>query len=185
MTRMDHSLRPMLPPAGDEPAIADGEAVLPAGGAPLDETTIAYILPAQRHFEGLKQAAGQLGGLLVLAAAASKSITQEHAMLEAARRAHAEAAEGIAGLTPPAQAAHHHHHLRAAAKAIGAALAEAGRSLHAFAAGRRDIEAALRPLKLGHRHLGWAAGALPGFEMVSFGQACCAGHAAGAANPGN
>lgn len=184
MTRMDHSLRPELPI--DDGGTARGRpAATLAGSAPLDEATVAYMLPAQRHFEGLKQAAGQLGGLLVLAAAGSKSITQEHAMLEAARLAHAEAAEGIAGLTPPARAGHHHHHLAAAATAIGSALAEASRSLHAFAVGRRDVEAALRPLKLGHRHLGLASKALPGFEMVSFGQACCAGHAAGTADPRN
>jgi hypothetical protein len=174
MTKMDHSLRPQLS-SGDAPPLPQAEP-LAAESAALDAATVAYVLAAQPHFEGLKQAAGQLGGLLVLAAAGSKSITQEHAMLESARRVHAEAADGLACLCPPARAAHHHHHLGQAASAIGAALVEARRSLHAFAAGQRDVDGALWPLKLGHRHLGWAANALPGFEMVSFQQACCAGH---------
>jgi len=178
--RIDHSLRPAQLPAADAAVLPEMPGPPVAEGGALDDATVAYVLAAQPHFEGLKQAEGQLGGLLLLAAAGSKSITQEHAMLESARMAHAEAAEGIAGLPVPVRARHHHHHLSEAASAIGAALDEARRSLHGFAAGRRDVDEAFRPLKLGHQHLDWASRALPGFEMVSFQQACCASHAAAA-----
>jgi hypothetical protein len=176
--RIDHSLRPALLPAEDAAILPETPAAPVAEGGALDDATVAYVLAAQAHFAGLKQAEGQLGGLLLLAAAGSKSITQEHAMLESARMAHAEAADGIAGLSVPARARHHHHHLSEAAAAIGSALDQTRRSLHGFAAGRRDVDEALRPLKLGHRHLDWASRSLPGFEMVNFQQACCAGHAA-------
>jgi hypothetical protein len=176
--RIDHSLRPAQLPIEDAALLPERLGPQVAEGGALDDATVAYVMAAHAHFEGLKQAAGQLGGLLVLAAAGSKSITQEHAMLESARMAHAEAADGIAGLPVAARARHHHHHLREAALALGAALDQARQSLHGFAAGSRDVEAALRPLKLGHRHLDGASRSLPGFEMVNFQQACCAGHAA-------
>jgi hypothetical protein len=181
MTRIDHSLRPslVLPDAepGSPAAAAEGCLAVDLSAA-LDAQTVAYVLAARPHFDGLKKAAGQLAGLLVLAATGARSITQEHAMLKAAADAHAEATDGLATAHAPARAAHHHLHLTEAARTIGAALAVAAEQMHGFAAGRREVDAALRPLKLGYRHLQWAAGALPGFEIVSFQQACCAGHSA-------
>lgn len=181
MTQVDHSLRPaqLLSDAGT-PTSDDNATTHSADRlfSSLDENTVAYVLATRPHFDGLKQATGQIAGLLVLAAAGTKSITQEHAMLEAARAAHAEAADGLKAVRVPPLAVHHHHHLVQAAMAIGAALEMAASQMHDYACGRRDVDAALQPVKLGYRHLHWAASALPGFEVVSFEQACCAGHAA-------
>lgn len=186
MTHMDHSLRPtFLLPGAEAERGDDTEAprLVADLSSSLDEDTVAYVLATRPHFDALKKAAGQLAGLLVLAATGAKSVTQEHAMLEAARAAHAEAADGLAAARVPSRAAHHHRHLMEAARAIGGTLGIAGEQMHGYASGRRDVEAALRPLKLGYRHLQWAAGALPGFEIVSFQQACCAGHSADAPGP--
>jgi hypothetical protein len=180
--RIDHSLRPdPIPPSGaagapsatsccdDHVAIAADEL-----SRALDEATVAYVLATRPHFDGLRQAASQLAGLLVLAASGARSITQEHAMLDAARQAHAEAADGLASATVSARARHHHRHLVEAAQVIEIALKRATESMHDYAAGRRDVDAALAPLKAGYRHLQWAAAALPGFELIDFQGACCA-----------
>jgi hypothetical protein len=180
--RIDHSLRPdPVPPSGaagtpaaspcceDHGAIAADEL-----SRALDDATVAYVLATRKPFDGLRQAASQLAGLLVLAASGAHSITQEHAMLDAARKAHAEAADGLASATVSARARHHHRHLVEAAQVIGIALERATDSMHDYAVGRRDVDAALSPLKAGYRHLQWAAAALPGFELIDFQGACCA-----------
>jgi hypothetical protein len=178
--RMDHSLRPdsaLLSTGTDAPAGAccgDHAAFADGLSQTLDDATIAYVLATRAHFDGLRQAASQLAGLLVLAASGARSVTQEHAMLEAARQAYAEAADGLASVAAPARARHHHHHMSQAAAVIEIALREAGASMHDYAAGRRDVDAALAPLKAGYRHLQWAASALPGFELIDFQNACCA-----------
>jgi hypothetical protein len=179
--RIDHSLRPDPAPlsvAGVAPAASccdDHAAPAPDELArSLDDATVAYVLATRQAFDGLRRAASQLAGLLALAASGAKSITQEHAMLEAARQARAEAIDAIASATVPARARHHHRHLSEAAQVIGIALQQAGASMHHYAAGRRDVDAALAPLRAGYRHLQWAAAALPGFELIDFQNACCA-----------
>src|ERR1700687_1577044 len=76
------------------------EIIIPAGEAHshLDDETVAYVLAARKHFEDLRQVAGQLGGLLVLAAAGAKSVTPHHPMLEAAERLYESASEDIRGM---------------------------------------------------------------------------------------
>ena len=44
----------------------------------LDDRTIRYILETRPHFEDLRHAVGQVAGMLVLAAAGSKTVTQDH-----------------------------------------------------------------------------------------------------------
>jgi hypothetical protein len=180
--RIDHSLRPERSPLSDGGNTAATAACCEDHGAAsaellsqtLDDATVAYVLATRPQFEGLRQAASQIAGLLVLAASGARSINQEHAMLDTARRAHAEAADGLARAVPPARARHHHHHLTEAAEVIRLALERASESMHDYAAGRRDIDTALAPLKAGYRHLQWAASALPGFELIDFQGACCA-----------
>jgi hypothetical protein len=180
--RIDHSLRPEpVPPSGATGTLSAASCCEDHGAISaddlsraLDDATVAYVLATRRHFDGLRQAASQLAGLLVLAASGARSITQEHAMLDAARRAHTEAAHGLASAVVSARARHHHRHLVEAAQVIGIALERAAESMHDYAAGRRDVDGALAPLKAGYRHLQWAASALPGFELIDFQGACCA-----------
>jgi hypothetical protein len=156
-----------------EPVAA--ETVEDTVGDGLDDATLAYVLASRPLFEQLRRAAGQIAGLLVLAAAGGRS-AQDHPMLGLAASARDEALDGLRGLPVPQAAAHHHRHLMRAARAVSAAVDAAGRGLH-----RRDdaaLDAALLPLRAGYQELQWATGALPGFAMVAFDQACCAGHRA-------
>lgn len=180
--RIDHSVRPASLLDVERTNAGPSDCGCPGHEADLaedlsksfDQATVRYVLATRPHFEGLRQAASQLAGLMVLAAAGAKSVTQEHAMLRAARCAHAEAVEGLAAARVPPRASHHHRHLTEASSAIGLALARASESMHRYAAGSREIEPALAPLRRGYRHLQWASAALPGFELIDFQQACCA-----------
>jgi hypothetical protein len=138
----------------------------------IDDETVAYILLAQKYFEDLRQVAAQLAGLLVLAAAGGKSATPDHPMLEAAERLHASAAESIRGLRATSRASAHRDYLSRAAAKLECALSSA--QTHLWHAGRgAEIEPILNPLQATYAQLRLAAGALPGFEMISFEQACC------------
>ena len=175
MRRIEQGFRPGLvaEAVAPEPGCANPPADVLAAG--LDDATVGYVLRARMPFDLLRQAAGQLAGLLVLAAAGGSS-AQAHPMLGLAEGCVSEALDGLRGVMPPDAAVHHHHHLRGAAVAIGAALANARERLH-----RRDdasMDAILVPLRAGFLHLQWAADALPGFEIVAFGQGCCATHPA-------
>lgn len=142
-------------------------------GEGLDDATLAYVLASRPVFEQLRRAAGQIAGLLVLAAAGGRS-AQDHPMLGLAASARDEALETLRSLRVPQAAAHHHRHLARAARAVSAAVSAAESGLH-----RRDdaaADAVLAPLRAGYRELQWSTGALPGFAMVAFDQACCASH---------
>lgn len=147
----------------------------------LDEATCAYVTAMQLPFEQLRQAAGQLAGVLVLAAA-TKQGAAGHPMLDLADRARREAAEAIRACHPPSQGTHHHLHLTQAARGIAAALDAARRWLRGEDEAAAD--AVMVPLRAGYRDLQWAAGALPGFEIVAFSQGCCARHTQAAPPPG-
>ena len=77
----------------------------------IDDETVAYILPAQKYFEDLRQVAAQLAGLLVLAAAGSKSAPPDHPMLEVAKQLHKSATAGIRGLRATERASAHRDYL--------------------------------------------------------------------------
>ena len=133
---------------------------------PLDDATVAYVMTARRAFEDLRQVAAQLAGLLVLEAAGAGNGGPEHPMLAAARQRHAEAAETLHGARVTKRARRHHEFLLAAADLIGRAIEAADRGL--------DIDPVLEPLRIGYAHLQGAGRELPGFDMVSFEQGCCA-----------
>jgi len=141
----------------------------------IDDATAAYVAEMRMSFEGLRQAEAQLAGLLVLAAATGQAIAG-HPMLDMAADAMAEAADGIRSVKIPPRAEHHHAHVLSALQALRLTLSAARRCLV-----RRDaatIDTVLVPLRQAHRHLLWATGALPGFEVVALSQACCAQYAA-------
>jgi hypothetical protein len=138
----------------------------------IDDETVAYTLVAQKYFEDLRQIAAQLAGLLVLAAAGGKTATPEHPMLDAAERLHESAATGIRTLRPTARASVHRDYLSRAAAALECALSSA--QSHLWQAEQSaGMEPILHPLQAAYEQLRLAAGALPGFEMISFEHACC------------
>jgi hypothetical protein len=137
----------------------------------VDDATAAYIVENQKCFEDLKQVASQLAGLLVLAAAGSKSALPDHPMLEVAGELFREASDAVHRARPTPRARRHHEHLARAEADIGAALDAAKRLL--------EIDPVLIPLRAGYAELERAADALPGFEKVAYERACCGrqGHA--------
>jgi hypothetical protein len=156
------------------PGLEPGPAVVDCGNARIDEATTAYVEAMQAPFDRLRQAEAQLAGLMVLAAASRRPVAG-HPMLDLVAEAAAEAEDGIRTVKVPPQAQHHHHHVLEAARDIAIALDASRRCLR-----REDdaaLDAAIAPLKAAHRHLLWATGALPGFEIVALSQACCAQHA--------
>jgi hypothetical protein len=123
----------------------------------IDDQTTAYILAVQAYFEDLKQVAAQLAGLLVLEAAGA---APDHPMLASAGRAYQNAADGLKSVRVTARAKAHHNHLLAAAAKLDESLRTSGDTL-------RLLESAYAELRSASR-------ALPGFQMISFEQGCCA-----------
>jgi hypothetical protein len=170
---IDHSLWPEhLKPehAADSGCGCDDHGRL---GAALDDATVRYVLETRPHFEELRHAIGQVAGMLVLAAAGARTVTQDHPLFATACRTLERVRDGIRGARPTAQAAHHHRHLLAAAGSLGLALQRAEEDLHLHGVARERVDPVLEPLRLAYRHLAWAAEALPGYELVSFDHACC------------
>src|SRR5262245_15960753 len=134
----------------------------------VDDRTVAYVVSAQPVFDDLRQVAAQLAGLLVLAATGSKDSAPDHPMVSASKLVLAKAADGVNSVAVPAgdPSRLHHRELIAAAAALEEAMASAD-------AWPIDVDAVLRPLRNAYAHLQRAAGALPGFQIVSFEQACC------------
>lgn len=135
----------------------------------VDDQTASYIIQNRKYFEDLRQAAAQLAGLLVLAAAGAKTAAPDHPLLTAAELTCENAGDALrlAKVTP--HASNHHGYLLQSATALRIALS-AARS------GIADIDPILTPLRAAYAHLQHASHSLPGFEMVSFEQSCCALH---------
>jgi hypothetical protein len=176
---IDHSLTP------DRLVLSAAEAEAQCGCADhdrfagelsdtLDDRTIRYVLETRPHFEDLRHAVGQVAGMLVLAAAGSKTVTQDHPLFAVARTTLERVSDGIAAAHPSGRAVHHHRHLVAAAGGLGLALKRAREDLHLHGIDRARVDPVLELLHGAYRNLAWAAQALPGFELISFDQACCA-----------
>jgi hypothetical protein len=123
----------------------------------IDDQTTAYILAVQVYFEDLKQVAAQLAGLLVLEAAGA---APDHPMLQSAGQAYQNAVDGLKSVRVSKRARAHHNHLLAAAAKLDEALRAGGDRL-------RLLESAYAELRSASR-------TLPGFQMISFEQGCCA-----------
>lgn len=149
----------------------------------IDDRTVAYVVASQPIFEDLRQVAGQLAGLLVLSATGAKTAAPDHPMLTTAAQLFDQAADAVerarGSVTEPAR--RHHDSLRQAATALRDALTATRLELGKPPAAA-DLDAALVPLRQAYACLQEAAGALPGFQMVSFEQACC-GSGATVAHP--
>jgi hypothetical protein len=136
--------------------------------APVDERTAAYVIDVHPHFEDLRHAAAQLAGVLVLAASGSKDASPHHPMLESARHVCSRAADAVkrSAALVSERSRPHHRHLVDASDALAHALA----SCETWPI---DVDNVLVPLRAAYGHLQSASRALPGFQMVSFEQACC------------
>jgi hypothetical protein len=143
------------------------------GVGDLDDGTLRYVAAMRAAFDPLRQAAGQLAGVLVLAVASGGGAAG-HPMLDLADAALREAKDTISTTRPPPRGAHHHRHVTRAAELIAAALDAARR--HRRGADDAATDAALLPLRAGFQELQLAAAVLPGFEVVAFEQGCCARH---------
>lgn len=139
--------------------------------AGLDEATLRYVTAMGAPFDLLRQAAGQLAGVMVLAVSSHTGVAG-HPMLDLAQEARRQALEAVRATRPPPRGAHHYRHLAAAAALIGAAL-DASR-LDRRGGDDPATEAVLGPLRAGFQELRHAAVALPGFAVVDFTQGCCA-----------
>ncbi len=139
----------------------------------LDEATLRYVTSMRVPFDLLRQAAGQLAGVLVLAVS-GRTGAAGHPMLDLAQTARRDAQDVVFGTVAPPRGVHHHRHLSRAAGLIGAAL-DAAR-LHRRGDDDAATDAVLKPLRAGFQELQQAAAALPGFEVVAFAQGCCARH---------
>lgn len=154
----------------------DGNAALPdLLTTELDDATAAYVCAVQPAFDLLRQAAGQLAGLLVLNVAGARN-AGGHPMLDLACAAEAEARDVILAVSAslPPRAAHHHRHMLSAGRSLTAALVSAKRDFHW--GDDRAIDTILVPLRRTYRELQHAAFALPGFEIVALSQGCCVAH---------
>ena len=134
----------------------------------MNDRTVAYVLAAQPVFEDLRQVASQLAGLLVLAATGSKESTPDHPMLAASRQVLAKAGDGVksfAALVTDGTRPHYAH--------VSTAVPSLRRALACAESWPVDVDAVLAPLRDAYDSLQQASAVLPGFQMVSFDQACC------------
>src|SRR5258708_38488523 len=155
---LDHSLRPdqlLLDPGQNEAACGCEDPDRFAGelADTLDERTIRYVLETRAHFEELRQAIGQVAGMLVLAAAGAKTVTQDHPLFTTAREALASASDGIGAAQPTARARHHHRHLLDAVAALRSALRRAPEGMDLHGLERERIGPVLAPLTAAPRPL--------------------------------
>jgi hypothetical protein len=141
--------------------------------AGLDDRTTAYVLKTRKPFGSARQAAGQLAGVLVLAAAGSRAVDPGHPMLGLAALAIEEAQDELRSCAPPPRGRHHHRHLLQAIRNIGEAV---DRTRQRRTIGGEDVGTLLALLRSGWQELHRASATLPGFEIVAFDQACCAIH---------
>ncbi|HUN98559.1 MAG TPA: hypothetical protein VMU69_20295 [Bradyrhizobium sp.] len=142
----------------------------------LDDTTAAYVCAIQPAFDLLRQATGQLAGILVLNVAGARN-AGAHPMLDLACAAEAEARDLIfaASASLPPRAARYHHHMLSASRLLMIALTSAKRDLHR--GNDRALDTIIVPLRRAYRELQHGAFVLPGFEIVALSQGCCVEHA--------
>jgi len=112
--------------------------------------------------------------MLVLYATGAKTAAPDHPLLTTASQLFAQASDAVERVRPlvSERARRHHDELAHAAAALGDALAATRVELGKPGV-TADLDAALAPLRHAYDSLQRAASALPGFQMVSFDQACC------------
>ena len=141
-----------------------------------DRAMLEYVSAAQAVQSLLKQILSQVGGYALLLMTSKNSHLQPVEAIISAQKAVEQAMDDVRALRVPADAAHHYHHLKKAAQATCWTFAAADACRRA-GADEVERDALARALRTATGHLRTTAGLLPGFELVDFGQACCAMHA--------
>jgi hypothetical protein len=127
-----------------------------------DDKTIRLLLDVHPAFEGLRTVAGQLAGLLILAAAGASRGRPDGPLLDAARLTYKETQERIRCLAGEDSIRHLRHHLRRAAEGIEATFTHVERETRALAL-----------LKGAYGHLESVSKLTPGFRLVDTSNSCC------------
>jgi hypothetical protein len=96
-----------------------------------DDRTIRLLLDVHPAFEGLRTVAGQLAGLLILAAAEASKGRLDGTLLDAARLTYKGTRERVLNLAVEDSNLHVGHHLRQAAEGIEATFANVERERRA------------------------------------------------------
>jgi hypothetical protein len=140
-----------------------------------DQVVLRYVAAARPVQQLISDTLTQVAGFALLLMTSRNRASLAEGALASAREAAMRASEEARALVVPEIAAHHHHHLRAAAAALLQACVATLDCLRVDASGQSD--ALVRTLRSSSDHLRTTARLLPGFELVDFGQACCAAHA--------
>ncbi|MBZ9674283.1 hypothetical protein [Mesorhizobium sp. ES1-1] len=140
------------------------------------EQAVLHYVAAARPVQRLISATlTQVAGFALLLLTSRSRVSLAEGALAGAQEAAMRAAEEVRALAVPDIAAHHHHHLRGAAETLLQACAAASDQVRARSSDQGD--ALSSRLRASSDHLRTTASLLPGFELVDFGQACCAMHA--------
>jgi hypothetical protein len=136
-----------------------------------DDRTIRLLLEVHPAFEGLRTVAGQLAGLLILAAAGASGGRVDGSLLDAARVAYKETRKLVRDLAEEDSIRHVSHHLEQAAKGIEATFANVERESREGPA--FDGRQALALIKGAYAHLESVSKLTPGFRLVDTSNSCC------------
>jgi hypothetical protein len=136
-----------------------------------DDRTIRLLLEVHPAFEGLRTVAGQLAGLLILAAAGASGGRVDGSLLDAARVAYKETRKLVRDLAEEDSIRHVRHHLEQAAKGIEATFANVERESREGPA--FDGSQALALLKRAYAHLESVSKLTPSFRLVDTSNSCC------------
>jgi hypothetical protein len=141
----------------------------------IDEATLDYVAAARPVQDLLRQLLTQVAGYSLVLMTREKPASRPEGSILMVRSSAEQACDQVRALRVPSAAAHHHYHLNHAGEAIRRAVAAAERCASG-SAGDGEREALTRALKAASEHLRATARRLPGFDLVDFGQACCAAH---------
>lgn len=142
----------------------------------MEQAALRYVAAARVEQQLISETLTQVAGFALLLMTSRRRAALAEGALAGARDASARAVEAVRALTVPGAAAHHHHHLCGAADMLAQACAAASGGSRIDAAGDSH-DTLVRALRASSDHLRATSRLLPGFELVDFGQACCAAHA--------
>jgi hypothetical protein len=142
-------------------------------GGPGGKALLSYMEECRLVQEQFRQVLTQVAGYSLLIMTRKVTSARLDGPMLVARKAAGRAHEHLLALKVPAAAAHHYHHLLKASEAIRAALA-AAEACTTDGPDKPERAGLSRALKAATAHLRATARLLPGFEIVDFGQGCCA-----------
>jgi len=142
-----------------------------------EQSLLRYADSARTAQQLISQTLTQLSGYALLLLTSRQQATLAEGALALARQSVVQAAEAVRALQAPEPAAHHYHHMHSAAETLMEACAAATACRGAQDRSDRRFDTLICALRATSDHLRATARLLPGFELIDFGQACCAVHA--------